>query len=125
MDRVRVQSYGYGNSVFDVKREFQDSRRKTKKLIAYFILSAIVFYIVRFVLELNSMVFVDMVHKMLNGESIEFNFGYMLDQAKSNQVVAFLISAYYFIEKSIFSLKDFLLSLFSKVADGVEKWIGK
>lgn len=122
---MRVQSAGYGNSVFDVKREFQSSRRKTKKLIAYFILSAIVFYIVRFVLELNSMVFVDMVHKMLNGEPIEFNFGYMLEQAKSNQVVAFLISAYYFIEKSIFSIKDFVVSLFSKVVDVTEKWIEK
>lgn len=122
---MRVQSTGYGNSVFDVKREFQDSRRKTKKLIAYFILSAIVFYIVRFVLELNSMVFVDMVHKMLNGESIDFKFDYMLDQAKSNHLVAFLISAYYFIEKSVFSLKEFLLGLFSKVVDVTEKFIKK
>lgn len=76
---MRVQSYG--NSVFDVKREFQDSRRKTKKLIAYFILSAIVFYIVKFVLELNSIVFTDMVHKMLNGEPINFNFDYMLEKS--------------------------------------------
>lgn len=110
---MRVQSYG--NSVFDVKREFQDSRRKTKKLIAYFILSAIVFYIVKFVLELNSMVFTDMVHKMLNGESINFNFDYMLEKAQSNQVVAFLVSTYYFIEKSIFSLKDFFMGLFTKL----------
>lgn len=71
------------------------------------------------------MVFVDMVHKMLNGEPIEFNFGYMLEQAKSNQVVAFLISVYYFIEKSIFSIKDFVVSLFSKVVDVTEKWIEK
>ncbi|MCH3661240.1 hypothetical protein LC936_14515, partial [Enterococcus faecium] len=98
---MRVQSYG--NSVFDVKREFQDSRRKTKKLIAYFILSAIVFYIVKFVLELNSIVFTDMVHKMLNGEPINFNFDYMLEKAQSNQIVAFIVSIYYFIEKSIFS----------------------
>ncbi|WP_317910914.1 hypothetical protein [Enterococcus faecium] len=110
---MRVQSYG--NSVFDVKREFQDSRRKTKKLIAYFILSAIVFYIVKFVLELNSMVFTDMVHKMLNGEPINFNFDYMLEKAQSNQVVAFLVSTYYFIEKSIFSLKDFFMGLFTKL----------
>lgn len=120
---MRVQSTGYGNSVFDVKREFQDSRRKTRKLIAYFILSAIVFYIIRFVLELNSMVFVDMVHKMFNGESVDFNFAYMLDQAKSNQVVAFLISVYYLIEKSVFSLKEFLLGLFSRFVDVVGKGI--
>jgi hypothetical protein len=102
---MRVQSYG--NSVFDVKREFQDSRRKTKKLIAYFILSAIVFYIVKFVLELNSIVFTDMVHKMLNGEPINFNFDYMLEKAQSNQIVAFIVSIYYFIEKSIFFFKRF------------------
>ncbi|HCR4743413.1 TPA: hypothetical protein OOI04_000923 [Enterococcus faecium] len=110
---MRVQSYG--NSVFDVKREFQDSRRKTKKLIAYFILSAIVFYIVKFVLELKSIVFTDMVHKMLNGEPINFNFDYMLEKAQSNQIVAFIVSIYYFIEKSIFSLKDFFFEMLTKL----------
>lgn len=107
---MRVQSYGYGNAVFDVRREFQNSRRKTKKLIAYFILSAIAFYIVKFVLELNTMVFLDIVHKFLNGELVEFNFGYIIEQAKSNKIVAFLLSVYYFIEKSILSLKYFVKS---------------
>lgn len=103
---MRVQSYGYGSAVFDVRREFQNSRRKTKKLIAYFILSAIVFYIVKFVLELNSMIFIDTVHKFLNGESVEFNSGYIIEQAQSNKIVAFLLSVFYFIEKTMFSFKD-------------------
>ncbi len=48
------------------------------------------------------MVFTDMVHKMLNGESINFNFDYMLEKAQSNGVMVFR-EYYYFIEKSIFS----------------------
>lgn len=113
---MRVQSYGYGNAVFDVRREFQNSRRKTKKLIAYFILSAIVFYIVRFVLELNSMIFIDSIHKSLNGEPIDFNFGYIIEQAKSNKIIAFLLSVYYFMEKSVFSVKDFIQSFAEKIS---------
>lgn len=118
---MRVQSYG--NSVFDVKREFQDSRRKTKKLIAYFILSGIVFFILRFVFELNSIVFLDIVDKTLHGESANVDYGYFLDQAKSNKIVAFMIGIYYFLEKSFFSFKEYLTVIFSKILNYSKKII--
>lgn len=110
-----VRAYSYGSTVFDVKREFQDSKRKTRKLIAYIILSAIFFYIMRFVLQLNMSMMKNMMDSLLRGEPVTFNAEYVLEQSKENQVVAFLIGAYYFLERSFFSIKDYSLELYNKV----------
>lgn len=110
-----MRAHSYGSAVFDVKREFQDSKRKTRKLIAYIILSAIVFYIMRFVLQLNMSMMKNMIDSLIRGEPVVFNAEYVLEQSKENQVVAFLIGVYYFLERSYFSIKDYALELYIKV----------
>ncbi|EPY6472530.1 hypothetical protein ACWO4B_003227 [Clostridium sporogenes] len=118
--RVQASYGGYGNSVFDVRREFQNSRRNTKKLIVYFVLSAFVFYVIKFVLKLNSAIFMDMVEKALKGEPINIGASYM-NASKSNKVVAFLFSAYCFSEKSFTAIKDYVLIIAEKIPNVISK----
>ncbi|KRU40060.1 hypothetical protein [Clostridium sporogenes] len=112
---MRIQSYSYGNSVFDVRREFQNSRSKTKKLIVYFVLSSFVIYLVKFVLKLNSMVFMDVVRKAIHGEPININSDYIINMSQGNKIVAFLFSAYYFMEKNLTTAKEHILLIIEKI----------
>ncbi|HDI3019230.1 hypothetical protein HYH68_16415 [Clostridium botulinum] len=119
---MRIQSsYGYGNSVFDVRREFQNSRSKTKKLIVYFVLSSFIFYVVKFVLKLNSLVFMDIVEKAIRGEPININSDYLINMSQSNKIVAFLFSAYYFMEKNLTTAKEHILIIFEKIPRTIPK----
>ena len=105
---MRVQSYSFGSSVFDVKREFENSNRKTKRLIIYFLLSGVTFYIVKSVFQINLTIFMDLVNRLLNGQPIDINMDYILQNAKNNSVVSFLIGLYSIIAGFFVSLKNFI-----------------
>lgn len=122
---MRVTTYGYGNTTFDVRREFQDSKRKTKKIIAYLVLSGIVFYVVRFILQLNMSMLKDMISAMLRGEQPTLDTAYLLNKASENHVVAFIISAYYFLEKSVFSIRDYLMGLYERFMQFIQPYLEK
>lgn len=116
---MRVQS-NYGDTVFDTRVSVLDAQNKIRKLVVYLILTAFSIYVGKVVLNLNLAILQDLFHKIINGESIDLDQNYIMNSLQSNEVVAYLFSVYYFLEKCFVLIKDYIFLFGDKALNTVK-----
>lgn len=87
-----MQIQQYGSNCFNVKREFESSRKKMIKTSIYLVGTGIVFLTTKNILELNIDMFKESIVNMLMGNNTESSS--YLDKISSTPVVAFFVGLF-------------------------------
>lgn len=107
---MQMEVRNYGDNSFNIRREFDSSKRRTRKMIMYFVLTGLAVYLVKAALKINNEILMDFVHGLLTGQDVSVSKAYLVEKIRGAPMVAFLSGGLAIVMEFFKNLRDYVIA---------------